>query len=136
MIIIKNSHIFLILFYFKFTVLNILKVEIKCCYYYICYDKRKSNNKMDQHITKLKQLNEEYELKSKNETNFENQKEIVKVLSNMNNTIDKIYRLHRSANTLQTNKLEFLCESHEWEIDTSMNDGHTSRYCVKCGKYI
>ncbi len=91
---------------------------------------------MDQYITTLKQLNEKYELKMKNETAFDNQKEIVNILLQIGSIVDKMHWLNKSTKTTHSNKLESLCEEHDWEIDRSMWDGHTSRCCTKCDKYV
>jgi hypothetical protein len=91
---------------------------------------------MDQYITKLKELNDEYELKIKDIITFDNQKKIVQLSERIGYIINKIYWLNRSMCSKDSSILESLCDVHEWEIDSGMCDGHTSRYCVKCNKYF
>ncbi len=91
---------------------------------------------MEKYIGELKQLNEYYQLKLKNLVTFDDQKEIVDILEQIDCVVDKIYLLNKSAKKNHSNKLELLCEKHEWKIDRSMYDGHTSKYCIKCNKHI
>lgn len=91
---------------------------------------------MEKQTNKLIELNDRYVKLLKEEKNFENQKEIVDILSNISYIIDKMFNENRTLRTKHSSILECLCPGHEWEIDSSMWDGHTSRYCTKCGMYL
>jgi hypothetical protein len=91
---------------------------------------------IDQQLEKIKALNEEYKLKIQNDSNFANQKEIVNIIEKIGFAIDKIHWENRKEITYQSNRLEYMCNDHDWEIDHSMYDGHTSRFCKKCGYYL
>lgn len=91
---------------------------------------------MNNILDKIKELDDKYKLLSKNEDSFENQKKIVDILNEISMNIDIIYDNNKLKKTNNLYKLQYLCTSHEWIKDTSMWDGHTSKYCIKCDKYI